>query len=394
MTNCSGGQCGRRSCSRGDAVHAKVEFFKKSHELIVRQYHPVLRLDFSRGSFCEGIKAQALQVNAETLRPRMRRFSNQAALASRQSTLTTIVKVQMHWRHVTRLTINDEIFRGIAMKANRAVLVVVLALMMAGPVAVKKANSETGCIKGKVLTAFQTRMLQTELVVGALSCKLTPRYAEFVNAYKSELLEAHKTLSKYFGDDAKLEAYKSMTATQVSQRSLSNIVAACAEWSAIYDQILAPERVKFVSFLKAEPLAHGHGQNVCGKPTTVIAANRPPPSSTASGSWSQPPVTDPDGLTCINLGFSAGTPAIADCRLRLMEIRQREADRSAVIAEQERQNSLRQLQLGLCLMNGKCDPTRRPPSRSDDDDPRTYHMTLPNGNHVNCVVAGPSINCR
>jgi TPR repeat protein len=102
---------------------------------------------------------------------------------------------------------------------------------------------------------------------------------------------------------------------------------------------------------------------------------------------------DADGLTCINLGFRAGTPEIADCRLRLMEFRQREADRSAAIAEQERQESLRRLQLGLCLISGTCDPTRRPTSRSDDDDLHPVFITLPSGRSVTCHRIGPSINC-
>ncbi len=101
-----------------------------------------------------------------------------------------------------------------------------------------------------------------------------------------------------------------------------------------------------------------------------------------------------DGSVCLSLGFKPNTIEMSNCRLRVMEMRQQEATRNAQIAEQERRQSLEKLKLGLCLMNGTCGPTRRPPSRSDDDDPRTYHMTLPNGNHVNCVVAGPSINCR
>jgi hypothetical protein len=384
---------------------------------------------------------------------------------------------------------------------TRAVLVALLALMLGAPVAAKE-RSEPRCIKGKVPTAFQTLMLQESFEWGALSCGMSSRYADFRSAYKSELAEADETLLKHFGDRETLAAFRSMTYAKSAQRNRSN-PAACDRISAVYDQILAPKKVEFVLFLQSEPLAQGYDQNVCGEPTTVIAAKstlrpedrkgvavnadlwrasldtlsfmpmdqidpyggviksgwwvppstpnerirvfvvildtrlraealrvtvfkemktpsgkwqtaaamdpaavtkleniilnkagiRSPETSTTSSSWSQLQVTDPDGLTCINLGFSAGTPEIADCRLRLMEFRQREADRSAAIAEQERQNSLRRLQLAFCLMNGTCDPTRRPASRSDDDDLHPVFITLPNGRRVTCHRAGPSINC-
>src|SRR5512134_2652385 len=99
------------------------------------------------------------------------------------------------------------------MKVSRAVLLIAASALVVGPaVAAKKKAASPPCIKDKVLTAFQMRMLQTELVVGALSCKMTPRYNEFVTAYRSDLMGAHKTLMKQFGRESRLEDYKSKTA--------------------------------------------------------------------------------------------------------------------------------------------------------------------------------------
>ena len=86
---------------------------------------------------------------------------------------------------------------GHSMRVLRAVLLVAAAAMIAGPaVAAKKKQAAPPCVKGKLLTAFQMRMMQTELVVGALSCKLTPRYNDFVRAYQSELMTAHRALEE------------------------------------------------------------------------------------------------------------------------------------------------------------------------------------------------------
>jgi hypothetical protein len=155
-----------------------------------------------------------------------------------------------------------------------ALLIAVAAFTVAPAIAAKKKKpAEPACIKDKVLSSFQMRMLQTELVVGALSCKLTPRYNEFVISYRPELMGAHKVLMKHFGRESKLEDYKSRTANEASQRSLSNITEFCNYTSALYDKLLGPEKPKLAEFVVAEPAANRHGQNACGTPSLVTAAS-------------------------------------------------------------------------------------------------------------------------
>ncbi|NOT38959.1 MAG: hypothetical protein HOP13_00540 [Alphaproteobacteria bacterium] len=160
------------------------------------------------------------------------------------------------------------------MKVSRAALLIAVAAMVAGPAtaAKKKAPAAPKCIKDKVLSAFQMRMLQTELVVGALSCKMTPRYNDFVVGYRPDLMSAHKTMMKYFGRESRLEDYKSRTANEASQRSLANITEFCLYSSALYDKLLGPEKVKLVDFAMTEPVANRHGQDVCGNPALVTAS--------------------------------------------------------------------------------------------------------------------------
>ena len=160
------------------------------------------------------------------------------------------------------------------MKFSRAALLIAVSAMVAGPAlaAKKKVAPAPKCVKDKVLSAFQMRMLQTELVVGALSCKLTPRYNEFVTSYRSDLMVAHRALMKYFGKESKLEDYKSRTANEASQRSLANITEFCLYSSALYDKLLGPEKPKLVEFAMAEPAANRHGQEVCGTPAMVTAS--------------------------------------------------------------------------------------------------------------------------
>lgn len=158
------------------------------------------------------------------------------------------------------------------MKISHVVLFAAVAALAAGPAsAAKKKQAAPACIKGKLLTSFQMRMMQTELVVGALSCKLTPRYNDFVKAYQPDLMSAHRTLKAHFRRESTLEDYKSKTANESSQRSLSNITEFCNYTSALYDKLLGPERVKLAAFVSEEPVANRHGQNACETPSLVTA---------------------------------------------------------------------------------------------------------------------------
>jgi hypothetical protein len=160
------------------------------------------------------------------------------------------------------------------MRVLRIVLMVGAAALIAAPSAgAKKKAAAAPCIKGKVLTAFQMRMMQTELVVGALSCKMTPRYNDFVRAYQKELMTAHRTLKSHFGRESRLEDYKSKTANESSQRSLSNITEFCLYTGSLYDKLLGPERVQLAEFVASEPSANRHAQNACGAPALVSASS-------------------------------------------------------------------------------------------------------------------------
>ena len=192
------------------------------------------------------------------------------------------------------------------MKFSHAALLIAASTLVAGPAfAAKKKSAEPPCVKGKVLSAFQMRMLQTELVVGALSCKLTPRYNDFVIAYRPDLMSAHRSLMGYFARESRLEDYKSRTANEVSQRSLANITEFCNYTSALYDKLLGPEKIQLADFVSSEPSANRHGQNACGMPSLVTASSsgklvplpRIKPETPASAAAAAAPQPKPEAAT-------------------------------------------------------------------------------------------------
>jgi hypothetical protein len=155
----------------------------------------------------------------------------------------------------------------------KALLIGVIAIGLAAtPALAKKKPAAPACVKDKVLVSLEMRMLQTELVVGALSCQLTPRYNDFVTAYKSDLMAAHRTLLKWFGRESKMEDYKSKTANEASQRSLANLAEYCSYTTALYDKLLGPQKPSLAAFVATEPVAAHHGFEVCGAPSLVTAS--------------------------------------------------------------------------------------------------------------------------
>jgi hypothetical protein len=142
-------------------------------------------------------------------------------------------------------------------------------------------------------------------VVGALSCKLTPRYNDFVVAYRPDLMSAHRSLMAYFARESRLEDYKSRTANEVSQRSLANITEFCNYTSALYDKLLGPEKIQLAEFVSAEPSANRHGQNACGMPSLVTASSsgklvplpRIKPETPASAAAAAAPQPKPEAAT-------------------------------------------------------------------------------------------------
>jgi hypothetical protein len=161
----------------------------------------------------------------------------------------------------------------------KAVLIGIVAIGLAATPALAKkhrAPATPDCVKDKVLTALQMRMMQTELVVGALSCQMTPRYNDFVTAYKVELMTAHRTLLKWFARESKMEDYKSKTANEVSQRSLANLTEFCAYTTALYDKLLGTEKPSLAAFVSTEPVAAHHGFEVCGAPASMVTASAAP----------------------------------------------------------------------------------------------------------------------
>ncbi|MGZ9107161.1 MAG: hypothetical protein ACXW3M_15440 [Rhodoplanes sp.] len=91
--------------------------------------------------------------------------------------------------------------------------------------------------------ALNTRVLQTELMVAALSCDEQQRYNAFVTNYRSHLEAQGASLRAWFGraygsaSESELNAFVTKLANDASKRSL-DAASYCASVGALLSEVL------------------------------------------------------------------------------------------------------------------------------------------------------------
>lgn len=145
-------------------------------------------------------------------------------------------------------------------------------------VAMASGAEAASCAKTTEAAALQTRMLQTELMVAALSCNQRNEYNAFVTQYRPELKRNGTALQSYFkrsygrrGTD-ELNRFTTRLANEASKRSLGDVRAFCADAAQAFGALKTLPTVQFATFVAARPTADSHGMEVCGGKATVREA--------------------------------------------------------------------------------------------------------------------------
>lgn len=132
------------------------------------------------------------------------------------------------------------------------------------------------CAKGTETDALRTRMLQTELMVAALSCNQKTEYNDFVVHYRPQLQRNGSALQSYFrraygkGGTSEMNSFTTRLANEVSQRSIKDKPAFCGDAAKTFTALKGLPSVQFTSFVAGRPSADTHGVSLC---TTEAAAD-------------------------------------------------------------------------------------------------------------------------
>ncbi|KZD12714.1 hypothetical protein [Oceanibaculum pacificum] len=147
---------------------------------------------------------------------------------------------------------------------HKAAIALVAVLAMGVPQTVFAA-----CAMPKERAALEARVLQSELMIAALSCNQRPSYNAVVTKYKGEMATTGKSLKQYFSrvyggqSSAELNGFVTRMANEASQRSLAELDAFCGSAAQKFAHLMESKAKSFEEFAAVQPTAAAHGVAVC-----------------------------------------------------------------------------------------------------------------------------------
>lgn len=167
------------------------------------------------------------------------------------------------------------------MKSKRRQWVGSLLLMAvaAAPVADLQAAPPL-CAAPADLHALNTRVLQTELMVAALSCSQHNEYNAFVKRFQPELNTEANVLRSLFRrqhgaqGETRMNAFITRLANTASQRSIEVSDTYCNSTSELFQRVLNTSPAGFTALTEDAWIGDRHGYKACST-TTTAAANAP-----------------------------------------------------------------------------------------------------------------------
>jgi hypothetical protein len=138
--------------------------------------------------------------------------------------------------------------------------------------------AEAACARPAELAGLQARVLQTELMVAALSCGEASRYNQFVTRFRGELVSESKRMQGFFARvhggraGSELNAFVTELANNSSQRSLTQAASFCPQAAAIFDDVLRIDPRELRNFAARQSFADSHGVDSCEGPREARAA--------------------------------------------------------------------------------------------------------------------------
>jgi hypothetical protein len=164
--------------------------------------------------------------------------------------------------------------RALTRRMHACIAGCVAAYLMVNPALAAK------CATGAQQAALEARVLQTELMVMALSCQEHSRYNHFVTKFQTELVKHGTDLRNFFNQtygaqgQQRLNKFVTELANLSSQRSLARTDQFCNEVRSEYDVVLALPTHQLSSYAAAHPFARTHGIPDCASHGGVTTARK------------------------------------------------------------------------------------------------------------------------
>lgn len=147
------------------------------------------------------------------------------------------------------------------------------------------------CVSSSERQAMTMRVLQTELMVAALTCGQQGEYNQFVRQFEGELVTQGKTLRSTFQrlyggkGQPRLDGFVTRLANEASQRSIGDRAAFCPRASELFSVVLKTPPAALVSVAEQQPFSDEHGASEC---STRVASDTAPQKAAAAKTSPKP----------------------------------------------------------------------------------------------------------
>ena len=143
---------------------------------------------------------------------------------------------------------------------------------IAAIIAPSTASAFQRCVSNNEDRALSARLLQTELMVGALACGNKSLYNNFVKRFRTELVREGRSMQRVFKDEYRgsagrhVNAFVTRLANEASRRSNSNRVGFCEQNKLLFDEALVTEPGNFQNLVTKVRTVADHGIRRCDAP--------------------------------------------------------------------------------------------------------------------------------
>lgn len=178
-----------------------------------------------------------------------------------------------------------------------------LAFVSVAAVAFAASGAAAGCARPHEKVALESRVLQSELMVAALSCGQAAEYNAFVRKFQPELFRRGLALKDYFarlhgrGGEQQMNRFVTVMANEASSRNVADQDSFCAQAGTLFDQLRSLDPPGYVRFVGTLPLAETHGVNVCQGVPAADSGTAAPASAGAKTSAFKTVSTSPDATS-------------------------------------------------------------------------------------------------
>lgn len=137
---------------------------------------------------------------------------------------------------------------------------------------VTSAFADSRCLTPPEKTAFEVRMLQTELMVATLTCRGVPgrdfskQYERFVNLHRDGLKRQSEVFQAHFkrrGGATQMDRYVTALANDYSQASMTGTGAFCDRQGTIFERAATVQPLDLGRFAAERAEGHAIGVPLC-----------------------------------------------------------------------------------------------------------------------------------